>query len=904
MTGKRIFHRTRQPSAVFMYGSNIYSGKLAGFWDKGLEIYVTEPLSITIGAEIFNINIGENGSIPPISCLEIVRLLPIESFTILEIACIDQSSSDELAKVLYELTASNKASRLDTVDDSRIPRSPKEAHYTEKAVEQRLEWIRNVSGSKLDNIAKSTLNPESLAGNIENYIGATQIPVGLAGPIMVKGTHTEGFVSLPIATTEGALVSSISRGAKACSLAGGIHVHVARQNMVRAPVFFCDSLEGAVTLERWVCQNESKIREKAESVSSVARLEQIRPLVFGCSLHLKFCFTTGDAAGQNMTSACTWIACEWIAEKIQDEPFIDYLWYNIEANMSGDKKANHQNFIEGRGISVTASCFISGNILRRILRVTPEKFVRIMSEAEFSAHQIGMMGSNINFSNVVAGVFTATGQDIACVHESAGGIFKATLKGNGLLFTAYLPSLVAGTVGGGTKLPVQRECLEIMGCYGQGKLFRFAEIIAAGCLALDISTGAAIFSNDFVSAHERLGRNRPKSIISRSEINESFFTDLIDDKDTTIVDLEKVPRLSCSGIISTITRKSSSVHGLYRYKLTAQKPDGLKSIDAFLKLKASSRQLEETGLKVARLTGEDSIPGLYESQSHIFCIEKSHLRELKIYSNADRKLLNYCPKIYGTKVNHQREIYAVLMEDLTGTDCYDSIDSLHSWKDEGIKIVLRDMGAMHAIYFDKYTGLKKMDVQRLEQHFVCSSSELLKELTRFNTMRYPELIPGRIREIYESFLENLENNVDKMLSFPQTLTHNDFNPRNLCIRRSGKVPETVLYDWELAIFQNPQHDLIEFLVFVLGENSSRSEYLRYADFYLKNLEKAVGRSFSRKHFIEILDLNALFFALVRMNLYLLGHNILNLGFLERVYRNLTGYIDESFGDASGMADIG
>ncbi len=887
-----------------MYDSNIYSGKLAGFWDKGLEIYVSRPLSFDIGAEVFNINIGENGNISPICSMEIVRILPVEYSTVLEITCVNQASIDELARALSKLNAPNKTVNIDDIDDSRIPRFPNESHYTEKAVEQRLKWAREVSGSKLENIAKSILNPESLAGNIENYIGATQIPVGLAGPIMVRGTYTDGFVSLPVATTEGALISSISRGAKACSLAGGVHVHVARQNMVRAPVFFCDSLEGAVNLERWVLRNEGRIRKKTESVSSIARLEKIRPLVFGCSLHLKFCFTTGDAAGQNMTSACTWIACEWIAEKIQDDPFIDYLWYNIEANMSGDKKANRQNFIEGRGVGVTASCFISGNILKRILRVTPEKFVRIMSEAEFSAQQIGMMGSNINFANVVAGLFTATGQDIACVHESAGGIFKATLKGDGLLFTAYLPSLVAGTVGGGTKLPVQKECLEIMGCYGPGKLFRFAEIVAAGCLALDISTGAAIFSNDFVSAHERLGRNRPQSTISRSEINESFFTDLFDDKDITIIDIEKVPRLSCSGIISTITQNSSSVHGLYRYKLTAQKPEGLESIAAFLKIKASSRQLEETGLKVARLTGEDAIPGLYESQSHIFCIEESHLRELKIYSNADKKLLRYCPKIFGTKVDHQREIYAVLMEDLTGNDRYDSMESIRSWNDEEIKIVLRDMAAMHAVYFDKYSGLERMDVHRFEQHFVCSSSELLKELTRFNATRYPELIPGRIRELYESFLENLEENVDRMLSFPQTLTHNDFNPRNLCIRKNSEVPMTVLYDWELAIFQNPQHDLIEFLVFVLDESSLRVDYLGYADFYLKNLEKAVGRSFSRTHFVEILDLNALIFALVRMNLYLLGHNILNLEFLERVYLNLTGYISEAFDSANGMGDIG
>jgi len=874
-----------------LHANRIYSGKLAGFWGNGLEIQMDEPLAADIGTEVFNVSIGENGNVPLVRSMEIVSFRNYGQSTVIDLQAQNKSDAKALRDAVDILVNTGRHRDRKSVDPTRIPKSSKKAHYSPEAVGRRLEWARQVSGSSLSGIARSILKPESLAGNIENYIGAVQIPVGLAGPILIKGSYINDYVPLPIATTEGALISSISRGAKACNLSGGVHVHVIRQHMVRAPVFFCDSMEGAINLERWVEEHLHRIREKAESVSSVARLEKITPLVFGRALHLRFYFTTGDAAGQNMTSACTWVACEWIARQIRDDPFIKYLWHNIEANMSGDKKANYQNFIEGRGLSVTASCFIHRKILRRILRVTPEQFVRIWSEAEFCAHETGMLGSNINFANVIAGIFAATGQDMASIHESAGGIFKAYLRDDGLEFAVFLPSLVAGTVGGGTKLPVQKECLEIMGCYGQGRLFRFAEIVAGACLSLDISTGAAIVTNDFVSAHERLGRNRPTNTLTKSDINEKFFTDLFHDPDITVTGFRKLPRHSCSGIISTITGESS-VHGLHRYLLSATTPDGPVDIPAFLKLKVSNRELEETGLKVARLTGEDRLPGLYESQSHIFCLEDSHLREISIYRNAPDELLRFCPVIYGTMVDHSKEIYAVLMEDLTGSDYYDSIFHIQSWNDQAIKTVLRDMAAMHSLYFNRYHALGHMDIQKMDMDFVCSGSALMEELTHFNAQRYPDLVPDGVMGKYVDFMENLDMQVDKMLSFPLTLTHNDFNPRNLCLRTGSASPVTVLYDWELALFQNPQHDLIEFMVFVMKDGSSRNDYLRYADFYIQCLEKGLSAPIDRTHFVEVLDLNALFLALVRMNLYLLGHNILKLEFLERVYTNLARYITE------------
>ncbi len=894
MFEKKIFHRIKEPPVTFEVHGAIIAGTLVSFTKGSLEIRLSEQMDLDPGIKVMNIRLGNDERIPAAKKMTVVKVMKTRSFTVVKLESIGVEQTERLVKILHLLREVQELSDADMSDRrSKIPRFSKNTHYSLDAIDKRLNWAREVSGARLTNINKTILRPESLAGNIENYIGAVQIPIGLAGPLLLKGTYTDGYIPVPIATSEGALVSSLSRGAKVCSLAGGIHVHVVRQHMVRAPVFFCRTLEGAVVLERWVMQHMDAIRKRAESVSSIAGLERIVPLIFGNALHLRFYYSTGDAAGQNMTSACTWIACEWIAEQVKEDPFIAYRSYIIEGNMSGDKKVNFQNFTEGRGLGVTATCFVPGNILTRFLRVSPRQFVRLNSESEFAANQIGMVGSNINFSNVIAGIFTATGQDIACVHESSCGIFKVFLQEDGLVFTVWLPSLVAGTVGGGTKLPVQGECLEIMGCCGQNKLFRFAEIVAASCLALDISTGAAIVTNDFVSSHERLGRNRPTNRISWSEINASFFTRLFTDPKILVTSCEKKNRASCSGIISTIAGKNSSVYGLHRYMLTTRRSGIEQTFNTFLKLKTSGRELMEVGLKVAKLTGEDHLPGLYEAQSHIFCLENSHIREIQVYTRADRALLKYCPGVYGTMINHEREIYALLMEDLTSCSHYDSIATRPRWEEANIVTVLSDMASMHAVYFDRDDGLENMNVERLDKEFICSAEELLQELTLFNATRYPNLIPEVVRTLYEDFLTNLEENVSRMLSFPLTLTHNDFNPRNLCLRKGDATPVTVLYDWELAFFQNPQHDLIEFLVFVLKDKAPKKEYLYYAELYLQELENSTGRTFSRELFKEVLDLNAVFFALVRMNLYLLGHNMLKFGFLDRVYTNLTHYILDS-----------
>lgn len=784
---------------------------------------------------------------------------------------------------------------MDGHKPNKIPRFSRKVHYSDEAIQKRIQWVRTVTGATLTNITQSIFQPEILAGNIENYIGSVQIPIGLSGPLLVKGIHANGYIPVPIATTEGALVSSLTRGAMVCAMAGGINARVTERQMIRAPMFFCTTRTGATNLEQWLLNNFTNIKREAESVSSVARLEKIFSSVLGESLHVLFYYFTGDAAGQNMTTACTWAACEWIVKQIKYNPAIQYCSYVIEGNMSGDKKVNQNSLMRGRGVSVVGSCHIPDKILKRLLRVTAADFVRCWEAAEAGARQIGMMGSNINFANIIAGIFTATGQDIACVHESAIGTFKARQEGNGLQCSVRLPSLVIGTVGGGTRLPTQRECLELMGCYGNGGLSRLAEIIAAACLSLDLSTGSAILANEFVSAHERLGRNRPLKKLSQSEIDADFFTGMLFDRNRSVEYVRKDVFDSKNAIISKLTEeKDTGVYGLHRYQLGIRTNGELETVKTVLKIKPADSKIINIGFKIAKLTGEDTLPGLYESQSHIFGLENSSIREIEFYTQVAKGIRHYCPKIYGTKSDPAREIYAVLMEDLSRYHDASNLINPSHWDPCSIEAVLSDIASIHSVYLERYELLPtSMKINILNEKDMLRASPLLSELISFNSAQYPELFPNHACKWYREFLQDIDSHIKRMKEFPMTLTHNDFNPRNMFLRYKSESPRLILYDWELAFFQNPQRDLIEFLAFVLKLDTPIAEYERFVDFYRQQLEIKTGKRFPRDVFMQILYLNAVYFAVIRINLYLLGHHLLKFDFIERVCLNTARFIESA-----------
>ncbi len=390
-------------------------------------------------------------------------------------------------------------------DDRKIPRL-KDNNYSEEAAQLRRDFLTKKTGASLEHTGHYSLPPESVAGNTENFIGVVQMPVGLAGPYLINGEHAQGEFYIPLATTEGTLVASYSRGMRVVSASGGVSVSVVDEFMQRAPLFEFATAREAIAFSRWLDEEYDAIKAQAESSSSVAKLQHIQKWVIANKLFTRFNYTTGDAAGQNMTGKATHVACQWIL-KNYDGAFTNF---SLSGGIETDKKHSHMNLLHPRGKRVVAEAVIKKEILLESMRADPAKMVKLRQRTILGSLLAGSAYNGPHSANGIASLFIATGQDEANVVESHTGIAFMELTDDGdLYYSVTLPSIICATYGGGTGLATQRECLEILDCYGKGKAKKLAEIIGATVLAGDLSLAAAIVSDEWVSSHDQLGRNRP-----------------------------------------------------------------------------------------------------------------------------------------------------------------------------------------------------------------------------------------------------------------------------------------------------------------------------------------------------------------------------------------------------------
>jgi hydroxymethylglutaryl-CoA reductase (NADPH) len=377
-------------------------------------------------------------------------------------------------------------------------------NYTPKIVAERLKFLAKATGRELHHVSKQSFEPDVTRGNIENFIGVAQVPIGLAGPLHVKGEHAKGEFLIPLATTEGTLVASYNRGMKVLNLSGGVTCTVSDDCMQRAPVFVFDSAREAREFRAWVNQHLLEIAREAEATSSIAKMLYIDTFLASKFAFLRFNFSTGDAAGQNMTGRATFAACSWILEQV---PSIRRFF--LESNFATDKKASQVNVMRTRGKRVTAEATIPREVLMSELRVEPESLQYHGGVANVGTLLSGANNNGLHSANGITAMFIATGQDVANVAEGAAGIIYSELTpARDLYISITIPSLIVATHGGGTKLPTQAECLDILGCTGKGKVNKLAEIVAGVVLAGEISLAAAISSLEWVSSHEKYGRNR------------------------------------------------------------------------------------------------------------------------------------------------------------------------------------------------------------------------------------------------------------------------------------------------------------------------------------------------------------------------------------------------------------
>jgi len=388
--------------------------------------------------------------------------------------------------------------------DGRIPRDP-ENDYTRESAAARTEFLNEKTGSAHEHLSAYSLDPETLPGNIENFVGAAQVPVGIAGPLLLNGEHAQGEFYVPLATTEGTLVASYSRGMKIARMAGGVKTTVIDDAMQRAPAFAFESAREAKAFSAWLVENFDEIKSHADATTGAGSLRDIQQFPASRIVFTRFNFTTGDAAGQNMTSKATAAACKWIASQ---RPEIEN--FSLESNFATDKKASLVNMLHTRGKRVVAEITLPAGLLQSEMRVDSRRSFRSRLMATMGAFMSGAVSNGAQAANGITAMFIATGQDVANVAESSAAYDFSEVLPNGDYYRSItLPSLIVATYGGGTGLATQRECLEILGCYGEGKVEKFAEIVAAVVLCGDISLQAAIVADEWVTAHDELGRNRP-----------------------------------------------------------------------------------------------------------------------------------------------------------------------------------------------------------------------------------------------------------------------------------------------------------------------------------------------------------------------------------------------------------
>ena len=386
----------------------------------------------------------------------------------------------------------------------KVPRS-KEQDYTFEAAATRRSFVQQQTGTALDHVGKFSFDPGVLPGNIENFTGVAQVPIGLAGPLRINGEHARGDFYVPMATTEGTLVASYNRGMRLLSESGGVKTTVVEQQMQRSPVFMFSDALLAREFGAWVTSNFAGIKAAAETTTRVGKLSHIGQYAIGPLRYLRFNYSTGDAAGQNMVGKATLAACQWIQATHPDHP--NFL---LSGNIDTDKKHSQINTLLTRGKRVVAEVTLKDEVLKRIMGVTGKDLFHARQISQAGAFMVGSANNGAHSANGITALFIATGQDVANVAESHAAITYTQLLDNGdYYWSITLTSLIVATYGGGTGLATQRECLEMLGCYGQGGAMKFAEICAATVLAGETSLSSAMIHGDWVSSHDQLGRNRP-----------------------------------------------------------------------------------------------------------------------------------------------------------------------------------------------------------------------------------------------------------------------------------------------------------------------------------------------------------------------------------------------------------
>jgi hypothetical protein len=464
-----------------------------------------------------------------------------------------------------------------------------------------------------------------------------------------------------------------------------------------------------------------------------------------------------------------------------------------------------------------------------------------------------------------------------------------------------LPSLVIGTVGGGTHLPAQNALLEMMGCAGTGKANRLAEIIAGFCLALDLSTLSAVASGEFANAHERLGRNRPVAWLTEGDLGPAFFEPALRAREhdpelrATAASRLEVP--TGSSIVTELTaRKISKLAGLFPMKLAWESRDGARhDEEVVVKVKPLDA---EVVLMVNALAGQC---GAMVGAAHNRHKDKTgfagcHVRELAVYEQPDERFRRHVPRVLLTHRDDAREAYVVAMERIAGPrfTLVDAVDNARAWSQKAIEAALHGIAEVHAVWYGREDELKAQPWLGFTHttESMSAMSELWEGLAVHAADEFPEIVDAERLEKLREAIQSIPLWWPRIEQGPRTLVHNDFSPRNVAMRvEDGGGLRLCAYDWELATLHLPQRDVAEFLCFVLGPNTNRRIVAHLLEVHRAALEKATGVRVDPQAYRDGYVYALLDFAVNRAMLLLMAHTFRHYGFMERVVATLFHLVD-------------
>lgn len=767
----------------------------------------------------------------------------------------------------------------------KYPIVPGRGLNSNNARRYRLDFLKE-QGIEIPALADSRLEEQQIQHNIESYIGSVEIPIGLAGPLLFNDRKGSEYVYAPAGTLEGALVASMNRGAKVVSNSGGFNAEVIHQKMIRSPMFLFRNLEECVRFKAWVEMRFVQIKEIAEQYSNHARLQGLSATIAGRSVHLKFVYTTGDASGQNMTTTCTAHAINWISEKLKLEPDIDPVHYVIEGNSASDKKVSHVSINQGRGIHVIAECELKEHEINRILRVSSEEIWSLFNQTQTISRMDGMIGFNINVANTIAAIFVATGQDLASIHESGTGILNMEKTADGLYCTLHLPNLVIGTVGGGTQVLRQREALGMMGCAGGGKVTRFAKLIAGFALSLEISTTGAIAGGQFAKVHEKLGRNKPVDWLLKAQMDQEFLKKNLNNSNGqhlhSVHFLKK--ELVDNGLIINLTsRINNKLTGFVPMELWFNNtPDSVPTREAVL---VKSKPLDTEviqGLRYMAASIDPALADLIMANQQVLEYKDCHLKEAYLYKMLAENGLNVTPKFWGNYAQPAREIYTLVVELLKESELkfYNTENKPQAWDAAHIKSVIRTITDIHI-------ALSNLDKDKIPAELKPFEPWKAKPLyTKFAEIMQLEYEDEQWHDLPQrllGFIDEMES-LHQKIKVPKTIVHNDFNTRNIAIRQGGEV---CIYDWELAMYNFPHRDVVEFLSFAMPldfEEQAMLEYMKYH--YSLNNTKLSWEDWKAAYIYSLKEYLA-----TRVSFYMTGKILMNYLFADRIFQNSFRMID-------------